>query len=465
MTAVLDSGAAAAPACLHRRLSAFETWLLTLSCLSPVLSVYGVGSDVLSHAGTGAAPLFLLGLAAALVWGFVYAELGSAYPYAGGDYVGVGRILGGWAGIATLALWAATQGPNIAFMCEITATYMGELVPGLPPAAVTFGTLAAAMAVALLAVRASAIVTGIFVAVELVAVAVLVGAGFSHPLRGAALFVSTPLVPLHGVMAPVALGAVASALVNTVYGTVGGNQALYFGEELRDPHRRMGPVVLAAALTGGVCTALSVIALLFGAHDLTAVLGSPAPLAAFVSERLGPWAARALSAGVALAIFNAVIAGIMVGARLFFSMGRDRLLPEAASRFLSRVEPRSGVPRMATLAVALFSALCCLLPSHTLLVFMTGLIVYGWGLVCLSVLVGRAKGLTGGPGFWRAPLHPLAPGIGLVMAIGFAVANLLDAEAGRPSLILLGLVLLAALAWYWKALRPRRWVPSAGDLG
>src|ERR1700760_1942822 len=114
MAAQAETGAATAPqgGSLPRRLSSFEAWLLALSCLSPVLSIYGVGADVLTHAGTGAALLFLLGLGGALVWGFVYAELGSAFPYAGGDYVGVGRILGGWAGIATLALWASTFGPS-----------------------------------------------------------------------------------------------------------------------------------------------------------------------------------------------------------------------------------------------------------------------------------------------------------------------------------------------------------------
>jgi hypothetical protein len=41
--------------------------LLTLSSLSPVFSVYGVGSAVLQQAGTGAALLFLLGLLAAII--------------------------------------------------------------------------------------------------------------------------------------------------------------------------------------------------------------------------------------------------------------------------------------------------------------------------------------------------------------------------------------------------------------
>jgi amino acid transporter len=98
------AGATAESPRLHRKLSAFDALLLTLSCISPVFSVYGPGSDVLQHAGTGAAALFLIGIGAAAIWGMVYAELGSAYPYAGGDYVGGGSVLGPAAGFASLAL-------------------------------------------------------------------------------------------------------------------------------------------------------------------------------------------------------------------------------------------------------------------------------------------------------------------------------------------------------------------------
>lgn len=83
---------------LHRKLNSFGVLLLTMSCLSPVFSIYGVGSDVLQHAGTGAAVLFIVGIAAAVIWAVVYAELGSAFPYAGGVYVGVGTVLGPAAG-------------------------------------------------------------------------------------------------------------------------------------------------------------------------------------------------------------------------------------------------------------------------------------------------------------------------------------------------------------------------------
>ena len=104
---------------------------------------------MLRHAGTGATGLFLLGIGAAVIWAVVYAELGSAYPYAGGDYVGVGSILGAWAGVVTLAIWTAIAGPSIAFEAKIVATYVGELAPDLPAAAITFGALGAALVIAL----------------------------------------------------------------------------------------------------------------------------------------------------------------------------------------------------------------------------------------------------------------------------------------------------------------------------
>ena len=144
---------------LHRKLSSFGVLLLTLSCLSPVFSIYGIGSDVLQHAGTGAAGLFLIGIGAAVIWAVIYAELGSAYPYSGGDYVGVGTILGPWAGFASLTIWVTTAGPGCAFLAKILAVYVNDLVPAVSVSLVTFGSLAAALGFALLAVRLSAIVT------------------------------------------------------------------------------------------------------------------------------------------------------------------------------------------------------------------------------------------------------------------------------------------------------------------
>jgi len=346
---------------LHRKLSPFGVLLLTLSCLSPVLSIYGAGSDVLKQTGTGAAPLFMIGVGVAAVWGIVYAELGSAYPYAGGDYVGVGSVLGPWAGFLSLVIWAATTPPANAFVAQVMAQYTAELFPAWPPMAVTFGSLILATLVALLAVRASAVVTGVFLALEMTAVVVLAVAGAAHPARGLGEAVLHPVAAAGGGLVPVSLGVLAVGVTSAAFATSGGNQALAFGEELGEPHRHMGKVVMRAAIIGALATAIPVILVVVGARDLNAVLASPAPFAAFAVSVGGPWAGRALSAMVVLAVFNALIAGIMFMARLFFSFGRDGIFHPRLNRLLASVDPKSGAPRAATLVVAALTGACCLI--------------------------------------------------------------------------------------------------------
>jgi amino acid transporter len=448
---------------LNRQLSSIGVLLLTLSCLSPVLSVYGAGSDLLQHAGTGAAGLLVLAVLGTIVWATVYAELGSAYPYAGGEYVGVGSILGGWAGVATSAMWAVTAGPANAFEAQILSKYVAEIAPGVSPMLVALGSLCAAVGVALLTIRNGALVTGLFLLVEMTAVLVLICGGFIHPARSLLdVMVHPVLANSSGELVPVTLPVLAIAGVSALYATVGGGQALYFGEELRDPHERMGGVVLAAGLLGAAAIALPIMGVVLGAHDLKGILDSPVPIASFVSSTLGPRLGLLLSAGVAAAIFNAMIVQIMTNARLFYSAARDKLFNEPVNRWLGQVDASSGAPRAATLLVGMFSAVCCFFSAHTLLIFLTGLLVYPWALVCLAVWVGRAKGITGCRGYWRAPLHPLFPLLGLGVAVAIGAADFADPVAGRPSLILLGLVFIATILWNRWVLQKRAggWAPS-----
>ena len=173
---------------LRRELSWFGVLMLTLSSLSPVFSIYGSGAQALQMAGTGTPWVFLFGLLAAVVFGAVYAELGSAYPFAGGDYIGVGKVLGEWAGAVLMAMWLVTQGPQFAFMAQTIATMLVDIVPEIPWDLACGLILAAAVGVALLAVHASAWVTGVFLALEMVAVIVLLAAAGVSSARSSATF-------------------------------------------------------------------------------------------------------------------------------------------------------------------------------------------------------------------------------------------------------------------------------------
>jgi amino acid transporter len=221
----------------------------------------------------------------------------------------------------------------------------------------------------------------------------------------------------------------------------------------------MGGVILTAGLIGAFATALPIVAVVLGARDLPSILKSPAPLSTFIASVAGPAAGHALSAAVILAIFNALIAQIMFLARLFFSLGRDEIFHTTVNTALAKVHLSSGAPRVATWVVGAISAACCLLNLHMLVAFVSGLTVYVLMLVSIAVLVGRSRTLTGQPGYWRSALFPLAPILGLMLAVAFAVADLLDADAGRPSLLILGAMIGAGLLWYWLVLRNRGWAP------
>lgn len=458
----LTAGATADARHLHRKLSAFDALLLTLSCLSPVFSVYGPGSDVMRQTGTGAAAVFLIGIGAAAIWGMVYAELGSAYPYAGGDYVGVGSVLGPAAGFASLALWAVVVPPMNAYLARMVATYVAQIMPTAQPSAVTLLAMALATGAALLAVRASAALTGVALAIEFLAVFALIVAGLWHPAGNFVAVVTHPRIPdATGRWVPVATAAMAMGAVNAAFAAAGGNQAIAFGEELVHPHRNMGRVIFIACMTGAAAVALPVIAAAWGASGHPGIFLSPAPFSALVTSLAGPAAGKALSAAVALAVFNALIAQLLFTSRLFFSFARDGIFPSKVNAALTRVHPGSGTPRVATLVAALGSTACLLIPQHALLVFMSGLVVYALALVSIAVLIGRIRSRTGGPGFWRSPLYPLAPILGIALAVAFAAAEWVDPDAGRPSLLTLGALVLASLAWYHLVLkrRPGGWAP------
>lgn len=69
---------------LRRVLSPVGVTLLTFSALSPVVSIYIGGNAVLHLAGAGAALAFLAGGVASAILTLLYAEIGAAFPRAGG---------------------------------------------------------------------------------------------------------------------------------------------------------------------------------------------------------------------------------------------------------------------------------------------------------------------------------------------------------------------------------------------
>jgi amino acid transporter len=437
---------------LNRALGPGGVMLLTLSALSPAASVYITGAGVLHLAGTGAGLAFLTGGVIAAVMGLLYAELGAAFPGAGGVYASLARVLGAAGAFPCIALQMVTGAPMMAFTAMGLADYVRVLAPGAPYLAIVWGSLVLACGLAALKIRTSAWITGVFLVVELVALTVVTAVALLHPARSLGAVIVHPVYLDHGVLAPVPWTALGLAMVAGVYACAGANWALFFGEEMHDAKRLLGRVTAWAGVVASVTIAAPVVLIVMSAPDLRAMLASEAPVAAFLAATGGHVAAAAVSVGVIAAIFNNQVALAMALARFMFATGRDGIWLGVVNRAFARLHAGWQSPVMATALLGAVSAVAVLLGERALLIIISGN-VFEYMLMAAAVIVGRRRGSTGR--VFRVALHPLVPCAAFAVVALFVVADWLDPEAGRPSILLLSAVFLASLAYCRLRLRGR----------
>jgi amino acid transporter len=439
-----------APISLNRVLGPLGVMFLSFSALSPVFSVY-IGGDVVLHmAGTGAALAFLIGGVTAAILALLYAEVGAAFPGAGGVYPSLSRLLGPFLTFPYIVLMLPIALGGIAISALGLADYVRVLLPWAPYLPLTFVAIAAATGIAILNIRHGALVTGLFLAVEVISLAIVVGVAVLHPVRSLPTLLTHPVFLDHGVMKATPPFVLGLATVSGVWSCGGASWALYFAEEMNDARRKIGRVIAWIGALASVTIAAPMILMLLSVQDPATILAAEAPFAAFLKERSGPVIAMVVSFGVSAAIFNALVATIMAFSRYLYATGRDGVWPGAVNRVVGRLSARSQTPWVASLILAVAAAVMALAGERAILILISGNVA-DYLLISLALFVGRRRGLTGKD--YRAPLHPLIPIFGLTVTALSIVADWLDPDAGRPSIIILISLFLGALAYYHFRLR------------
>lgn len=436
--------------------------LLTFSALSPVSGVYLGGDAILHLAGSGAAIAFILGGIISALLALIHAELGAAFPRAGGIYPGIGAVLGPTIAFPYMVLAIPGAFAFVAFTAVGLGGYVRVLAPQVPLEAVAVGSIAVGAAIAALNVQLGAAVTGIFLGIEALALALLSGVAWLHPVRPLQDLIAHPVMLDHGILKPVSFFTLGLATVSGVWATAGANWAMFFGEEMRDAERRIGRVIAWVGFVAAVIVAAPVVLVLTSASNLEQMLGAEAPIAAYLARTGGGTIAALVSVGVVAALFNNVIASCMVFGRLLYSTGRDRIWPGPVNRLLARLHPRFCSPLIATLIVGAIAAVATLLGEKYLLIFLSG-DVSAYGLISIALLVGRPRGLLGR--HYRSPFFPVLP-LFCAVFTGLAVfADWMDPDAGRPSTIFLTSLFLLALGYYYLSLRhrPASWLSATAD--
>ena len=440
---------------LKRSMKLLGTLLITVSAITPASSVFIIAPGVIQQAGSGA---FLSFVAAAIVgvfMAYVYAELSSAFPISGGEYAIVGRTVGPFAGFVVLGLVLVTLVLIVAVIALGVGTYLGAVFPDLPPATTAAVTVIIATFLAVLNIRTNAVVTGIFLAIEILALIVLSVLGFAHASRPITDLLFHPMVlGGDGALAAAPVAAIGLATSVAIFSYNGYGQAVYFGEETQDAPRHIARAILWALAITVFAELVPVTALLLGAPDLKELLGSQNMLGDFITARGGQTLNTIISLAIALAIFNAVIAIILQVARLLFSTARDRVWSPGLNRVLASTHKRFHSPWAATLVCGALAAVACYV-NLTLLFVITGTsLVVIYAALCFAAVIGRRTGSTS-HGFYRMPLYPLPPLTAAASLIYVGYANFLDPNIGRPSLGATFGIMLTAAVYYVVVLRRR----------
>ncbi|MEC3957103.1 APC family permease [Nocardia sp. CDC153] len=398
------------PQQLARALGMLENILITLSAVTPASSVFIIIPAILLAAGGASVSVLALAAVASVFVGFCYAELATAYPIAGGEYTWAARLLGRSSGFALFVLTLVNGVLIISVIALGTGDYLSVAIPSLGGKWVGVAVIAVTTVVALLNIKANAWVTGVFLCVEVSAIAVPVGLGAAHPERGPSAFVHAQTAAPNG-LADIGFGGLATLIPVALFAYNGYGAAVYYAEETRNATRTIGRVIMICLAATVAIEVLPLAAVVAGAPSLTDLLHSDAPLNYFLTARGGSAVNTAVSVGIAIAIVNAVIAIILQIARLLFASARDRSWPDPIDRALGSVHPRLHTPVVSTIVVGLFAVLAAaLLPMRWLIVATGAGLVLVYLFVALAALRIRAarRGIAGG---YRMPLWPLPPAI------------------------------------------------------
>ena len=423
------------------------TLLLTLSAVTPASSVFVIVPGAITQAGSGA----FLSMAAAAILAipiaYVYSELASAFPIAGGEYSMVGRSVGAAAGFATFGLTITSNMLAPAVLALGASTYLAVVVPDLNPIVVAMAIIAATTVFGILHIRTNAWVTGIFLLLELLALAVLAVVGFLDVKRSLWEIITHPVVLSQSALHPTPLAAIGVATSVSIFAYNGYGAAVYFAEEMHEAPRLIARTILWALVITVVTELVPLTAVLMGAPNLQALLGSTSPFSDFITAVGGYALSVVIGLSVALAILNAVLATLLQNARFFYSTGRDGTWhPRINDAFLV-THDRFNSPWIATLAAGISSMAMCLLGLQWLLVITGTGIALIYAAVCIAAIAGRTTGTTK-HAVYRMPLYPFWPVLGLLALAYVFYTSALDPDIGLPSLLINSVVMVVALAYY-----------------
>ena len=383
-----------------RELSLFDSTSIIVGIIIGS-GIYQMAPDIAKGAGSawGVIALWVIGGLLSLCGAMSYAELATAYPVAGGDYVYLSKAYGRWAGF--LVGWAqltVVRPGDIAVMAFAFATYIRAIYDPLAGYPGISQRLFAGVAVLVLTIINILGVTQGKWTQNLLTTAKAVGL---------LAIVGIALIAPHATQTTAEVSALpmSLALILVLFTYGGWNEMAYVAAEVKNPRRN-----IVRALVTGTVAVITLYLLVNGAFLYTlgyaGLAGSKAVASDSISTVFPVVGSRLISALVCISALGAVNGLIFTGARISYAMGEDYRMFKA----LGRWDPRTGTPVWA-LAVQGGIALALILAFGGYLdaVLYTAAAVYAFYLgTSLSVIVLRFRE-PGVERSYRVTGYPVTP--------------------------------------------------------
>ncbi|MGB7265172.1 MAG: APC family permease [Terracidiphilus sp.] len=411
---------------------------------------------------------WVLGAAIAVADGLVWAELGAAFPRAGGSYAFLREIYGpdragNW--LSFLFVWqlSFTAPLSIASGCIGLSGFLAVFWPGLesaPIAAVpalhyaNFAAAAACLLVTALLYRNLSSITRLAWVLFTGVIAALTGvivSGFAHAAAtGGWHMPAAPALP-----AALALGGLAQATLISTYDYWGYYNITFLGSEVRRPERTIPRAILLSVLfVSAVYIAMNLAALPSlreaASHAASSAVLRVQLVADIARSAFGRWAGYTIAALIVWTAFASVFSLLLGYSRVPYAAARDGNY----FRFLAAVHPKHGIPHRSLIALGLVGAFFCffsLTQVITMLVITRILLQFFLQQAGVILLRIQRPNL---PRPFRMPLYPLPP---LAAMAGFAFILVNRAHAIGELTVAAAIAASGTLLYLLRAHRLSEW--------
>jgi APA family basic amino acid/polyamine antiporter len=377
----------------------------------------------------------------ALIGALCYAEVGSAFPKSGGEYVFLSRLyhpflgyLAGW-----VSLFVGFAAP-VALAAMALGAY-GSNVVDIPPKYLALGILVIVSAIHSFNLRTSSRFQAWATWFKVLLIGFLIGAGMLTGTETTALDFSAAWST--EILSP----SFAIAFVYVSYSYTGWNAAAYIIEEVDRPKINLPRALVQGTLL--VMLLYVLLQLVFLKHgSLDSLIGVLDVGHVFAKNVFGPEGASLINLMIAFFLISSISAMVWVGPRVSMAMGRDYPL----WGFLKQ-KNRQGIPVTAIWFQTAISMVYVITGTFESVLLYCGFILQlSSALAVAGVFVLRNRKI--GEDRFKSPWYPLLPLVFILLSLW--ILGYLLADQPRESLTGLLILLIGGGTYFLSKKRPGR---------